>query len=238
MLVLTAPASADEQGGTDALRARLSVLVPDLQPDSITPTPVDGVYEVTYGAQVLYLSEDGRYFFRGNLIDLEKSEDLTEAAQTKIRAEVLSTLDEDQMIIFSPREPKHTITVFTDIDCGYCRKLHSEIDQYLTEGIEVRYLAFPRAGIESPSYDTAVAVWCAADRNDAITKAKRDEPVPERTCKNPVAKQMELGKMLGVSGTPAIFLEGGELVPGYQPAKALAATLDGMSKNGGGVGEP
>jgi thiol:disulfide interchange protein DsbC len=228
LLALTVPVGAEEQGVTDSLRARLSALVPDVQPDSITPTPVSGIYEVTYGAQVLYLSKDGRYFFRGDLIDLQERKDLTEATRTKVRLNILSKLDERQMIIFSPEEPKHTITVFTDIDCAYCRKLHAEIDEYLREGIEVRYLAFPRAGVDSPSYEKAVDVWCATDRNAAITRAKSDQPVADASCDNPVKEQMELGQMIGVSGTPAIVLENGELIPGYQPAKALGEVLESL----------
>ncbi len=228
-LLAIGPAMAEEPDATGALRARLSALVPGLQPDSIEPSPVQGVYEVTYGAQILYLSADGRYFFRGNLIDLEHRKDLTEAAASQARLELLNKVDERQMIVFSPAHPEHTITVFTDIDCGYCRKLHSEIDQYMKEGIEVRYLAFPRAGVDSSSYKKAVNVWCADDRNTAITKAKRDEPVPDRTCDNPVKEQMALGQMLGVSGTPAIVLENGEMIPGYQPAKPLGEMLDSLA---------
>jgi thiol:disulfide interchange protein DsbC len=232
MLVIMNPAMAEAQDATDALRARLSALVPGLQPDSIKPSPVEGIYEVRYGAQVLYLSADGRYMFRGSLFDLEQRQDLTEAASNQARMEILEKLDEQQMIVFSPKRPKHTVTVFTDIDCPYCRKLHAEIDQYLQEGIEVRYLAFPRAGVGSPSFEKAVDVWCADDPNAALTHAKRGEPVSDKTCDNPIKEQMELGQMLGVSGTPAIVLENGEMIPGYQSAKALSAMLDTLADTG------
>jgi thiol:disulfide interchange protein DsbC len=232
--VIVHMAIAGVPDGTDAVRARLSALIPDLQPDSIKLTPVDSIYEVRYGAQILYLSADGRYYFRGSLVDLEQQKDLTEATRNNARVALLNKLDEQQMIVFSPQRPKHTVTVFTDIDCAYCRKLHSEIGQYLNEGIKVRYLAFPRAGINSPSYDKAVNVWCADDRNTALTKAKLDEPIPDKTCKNPVKAQMKLGRLIGVSGTPAIVLEDGEMIPGYQSPRALAATLatlDGSTRS-------
>jgi thiol:disulfide interchange protein DsbC len=229
VLVTAAPVMAQDQAPTDMLRARLNALAPNLQPDSIQPSPVEGVYEVTYGAQVLYLSEDGRYLFRGSLIDIARRADLTEAARAGARRRILGKIDKQQMIVFSPEQPRHTITVFTDIDCTYCRKLHSEIGQYLQEGIEVRYLAFPRAGVNSTSYEKAVDVWCAQDRNVALTRAKRDQPVADRSCANPVKAQMKLGHTLGVSGTPAMVLESGEMIPGYQPARALAQTLDQLA---------
>jgi thiol:disulfide interchange protein DsbC len=231
-LLVSTHVAVATQKSTDELRARLSALIPDLEPSSIKPTPVEGIYEVTYGAQVLYLSKDGRYYFRGDLVDLKTRTDLTEATRAQARKKLLSRLDEEQMIVFSPEDPKHTITVFTDIDCGYCRKLHAEIDQYLSRGIKVRYMAFPRSGLDSPSFDKAVNVWCAENRNAAITKAKQDQPVQEASCENPVQEQMELGQLLGVSGTPAIVLENGEMIPGYQPAKPLAAMLNELASAG------
>jgi thiol:disulfide interchange protein DsbC len=131
------------------------------------------------------------------------------------------------MVIFAPEEYDHTITVFTDIDCGYCRKLHNEIDAFMAEGIRVRYLFYPRAGLGSPSYQKAVSVWCADDRKQALTDAKAGEPLPEKSCENPVADHMALGEAMGVTGTPAILLENGQLVPGYVPAKRMAAILNG-----------
>jgi thiol:disulfide interchange protein DsbC len=131
------------------------------------------------------------------------------------------------MVVFPPAGPtKHTVTVFTDIDCGYCRKLHQEIADYNQQGIKVRYLMYPRAGVGSESYNKAVWVWCADDRQDAITRAKRGEEIPHKTCANPVKEQFELGQTLGVRGTPSIILENGQMVPGYVPAAQLAQMLD------------
>ena len=145
-------------------------------------------------------------------------------------AKALAAASESNMIVFGPANAKMTVTVFTDIDCGYCRKLHGEIDGYLAEGIKVRYLFFPRSGVGTPSFDKAISVWCADDRKAALTDAKAGKSIPDKKCDNPVKEQMELGEKLGVSGTPAIILESGEMVPGYVPPKRLATMIkDGKS---------
>jgi len=212
------------------IKERLAKLVPQEQPGSIKPTVVQGLYEVMYGAEVFYLSADGRYVMQGALLDLETNENLTEAARTDIRVKLMKELDESQMIVFSPDKPRHTLTVFTDIDCGYCRKLHAEMDQLNSYGIKVRYLMFPRSGVNSPSYQKAVNVWCSKDQQTSMTKAKSGESVPKANCDNPIESQWLLGQQMGVTGTPALLMEDGSLVPGYQPAKELAATLDSKSK--------
>ncbi len=212
------------------IKQRLTKLAPQDQPKSIKPTGVEGLYEVMYGAEVFYLSADGRYVLQGALVDLETNENLTEAARTRIRRELLNEMDESEMIVFSPKKPRHTLTVFTDIDCSYCRKLHAEMDQLNSYGIKVRYMMFPRSGVNTPSYQKAVNVWCSKDQQTSITKAKAGESVPEANCNNPVESQWLLGQQMGVTGTPALLMEDGTLVPGYRPAKDLAAALDSMSK--------
>lgn len=209
-----------------ALRDRLTQLIPAQKPDSIEAAPVEGLYQVSYGAQVFYMTGDGRYVLEGNLVDLESRRNLTAEAQSGGRKAVLDTVDEDQMIVYKPKEVKHTITVFTDIDCPYCRKLHQEMDTYMDKGIEVRYMLFPRAGVGSPAYQKAVNVWCADDRNAALTKAKNGEAVKSEACDAPVSAQLDLGRQIGVSGTPAIVLEDGTMLPGYRPAVELAQLLD------------
>lgn len=129
------------------------------------------------------------------------------------------------MVIFAPAKYDHTVTVFTDTECGYCRKLHREIADYGAQGIRVRYVFFPRAGVGSGSYKEAVSVWCSDDRQRAMTEAKSGKKLAAKSCKNPVKKHMEVGELLGISGTPAIVLESGDLVPGYVPAKRLAEML-------------
>ena len=130
------------------------------------------------------------------------------------------------MIIYEPKKTEHTLTVFTDIDCGYCRKLHQQIAEYNALGIRIRYMAFPRAGIDSESYNKTVDVWCAKDRKQALTDAKNGKEVTSESCNSPIQAQYELGRRLGVTGTPALFLESGEMLPGYVPPKRLKEILD------------
>ena len=226
-LPLAVPAAV---GADAAIQARLKQVLPEYKIDSITETPVPGVYEVMLGSQVVYISRDGRYMMQGRMIDLETREDLTEPRRSAARKQAVDQVGEDRMVIFSPDKPKHTVTVFTDIDCGYCRKLHKEIDSYLKAGIRVRYVFFPRAGLGSESFNEAVSVWCAADRQQAMTDAKAGKPIEAKTCENPVIDHMQLGESLQISGTPAIVLESGDLVPGYVPAERLAAMLQAASR--------
>lgn len=233
-VLLAQSAWGEQPVAVERVRSKLAELVPEQAPDSIKPTPIKDLYEVVYGAQVMYVSAEGRYLLRGNLIDLDQRQDLTEQTRSGARKEALAKVDESEMLVFSPSSKKtlHTLTVFTDIDCPYCRKLHSEINEYTNAGIKVRYLLFPRTGKNSPSYYKAVNVWCAKDRNEALTKAKQGKELPKRTCKNPVQSQMELGQLIGVNGTPATVLENGEMVPGYRPAKEMIQMLDHMGSGG------
>ncbi len=223
-------AVAIAEAGEPEVRAALAKLLPDVKPDRVRESEVPGLYEVAIGPQILYVSKDGKYLIQGRIIDVAARKDLTEAKQAEARKKAVDAVGEDRMVIFSPKDTKRTITVFTDIECGYCRKLHSEIQSYLDEGIRVRYLFFPRAGMGSPAYKEAVAVWCAEDRRQALTDAKAGKEIPMKTCDNPVAAHMELGELVGVSGTPAIVLDDGELLPGYVPAKRLVAQFDAKAK--------
>lgn len=229
LLCCTALAWAGEAEDIENIRQRLEQLVPE-EPSSIRPSAMPGLYEVLFGAEVLYLSGDGRYGLQGDLMDLEAGKNLSEAARTGARRQVLGKLDESEMIVFSPASPRHTVTVFTDVDCGYCRKMHAEMDQLNGYGIAVRYLMFPRDGIGSASYKKSVSVWCAPDQKAAITLAKAGEEVAEASCENPVQSQWLLGQQMGVTGTPALFTEEGVLIRGYRPAKNLAAMLDQMAE--------
>ena len=196
------------------------------EPDTVRDAPVKGLYEVVIGPQLYYLSEDGRYVVNGSVIDLDQGADVTEPRRAEIRVDSVDAVGEENMVIFAPEsEVKHTVTVFTDIDCGYCRKLHNEIAQYNDAGIRVRYLFFPRSGPETESYFKAVSVWCADDRLDAMTLSKQGVAIDQRTCQNPVNAHYELGRSIGVSGTPAILTESGQLIPGYLPAARLSEAL-------------
>ena len=222
---------AEEEEDIARIKSRLEKIAPQDNPESIKPSAIPGVYEVTYGSEIFYFSADGRYVLQGSLVDLDKNENLTESARTAIRSRLLNDLDESQMIVFSPDKPRHTLTVFTDIDCTYCRKLHSEMDQLNSYGIKIRYLMFPRSGVNTPSYQKAVNVWCADDQLESMTRAKAGENVPQTSCDNPVNSQMRIGQKMGVSGTPALVLNDGTLIPGYRPAKDLANMLDSTRKN-------
>jgi thiol:disulfide interchange protein DsbC len=215
-------------GGTGdaAVRAALLKAVPGAQIDSIKPSIIPGYREVAVGGKVVYVSADGRYLMQGSLVDLNTRDNLTEVSEGALRRGQLDAVPRNRRIVFSPPNPKYRITVFTDIDCGYCRKLHAQINDYMKEGISVEYLFFPRAGIGSESFNKAVSVWCAADQRKALTEAKLDKPITKRTCTNPVTKDYALGQRVGVDGTPAIFAADGTQLGGYLPPDEMLARLD------------
>jgi thiol:disulfide interchange protein DsbC len=226
LCLITGAVSADSKAVEAALKQELQ----SMKPDSITETPIKGLFEVVVGTQLFYVSEDGKFLINGSITDRNTREDLSEKRLSSIRLKALENIGLDKMIVFKPKIQKHFIYVFTDIDCGYCRKLHSQIEDYLREGIEVRYLFFPRAGKDSDSYHKAVTVWCAKDRNAALTSAKKGENLPQESCKNPIDEHMALAQALGVRGTPMIVTDKGMIQPGYMPAKVLINLLDGVKE--------
>lgn len=195
---------------------------------TLRPAPISGFQEVVHGAQVLYLSDDGRYVLQGDLYELETERSLTEERRSELRLALLAALKPEDLIVFAPPagETKHVLHVFTDVDCTYCRRLHVQMDEYNEFGIEVRYLAFPRSGVDSPLYHKTVSVWCAEDRRAAMTQAKAGDDVPAADCDHPVRAQMELAASFGVSGTPTLVFPDGTSLPGYVPPAQLAAYLD------------
>lgn len=201
---------------------------------SITAGPVAGMNEVELGSgEVIYADSKGEYFLIGQLFrfsDKDGFVNLTEE-KTKIkRVEQLAMVPEQDKIVFAPKgEVKATLTIFTDVDCPYCRKLHEEVPKLNEMGVQVDYLAFPRNGMNSKTYQTMVSIWCAGSAEamqSAMTTAKTGGALEEKTCDNPVLGQLALGQMMGVSGTPAMVLEDGTLVPGYVPAERLGKMLD------------
>lgn len=222
--------AASAAGETELVRQRLEKDFPELRTEQISPAPVPGLYEIRIGAQVAYVSADGRYLVRGDIIELGTERNVTETRRGLARLAALDDIGEQHMIVFTPKQVKHTINVFTDIDCGYCRKLHREIEQYLSRGIRVRYLFFPRSGPNTESWSKAKAVWCSADRNTALTRAKRGEVLKAPACGGTAIEQhYALGISFGLQGTPAIITDSGELLPGYVPAPELAAHLDSQT---------
>lgn len=232
LVFVPAASAADELAEFKAkASARLHEVNPRFVVGSVEKAQLQGFYKVQLeNGPLLYMAADTRYFFDGSLYQLadKKLVNLTNLDADKQRGELVKELDPKEMIVFSPTEPVKTkahINVFTDVDCGFCRKLHKEVPELNARGIEVRYMAFPRAGIGSPSYDKIVSAWCSDNPQEALTKLKQGEPVEPKTCDNPVAKQYELGRRMGVTGTPAIILEDGTLIPGYRPAEDLAKML-------------
>ncbi len=212
-----------------ALKEKLSSIFKEA-PTSLKESPIPGVYEASYGMDVIYVSADGKYFLAGDLYDLATRKNLTESTLSSARKKEMDAYDKTKNITFKAENEKHVISVFTDIDCPYCAKLHNEVPELNKAGVTVRYFMFPRAGIGSGSFKKAVSVWCNDDQNAALTKAKKREAVEEKTCENPVKEQYMLGQKIGVTGTPAIVLSSGKLVPGYRPAKALISLLESESK--------
>ncbi len=213
----------------EALLANLSSVVPDGKAKVVAESVIPGMVLVEYGnGQLLYGSADGRHLLLGDLLEFgaDGLVNRTEERRALRRKHLLDEVDSGDMVIFSPKgEVKTSVVVFTDVDCGYCRKLHQEMDEINALGIEVRYLAFPRAGPGSRSFEKTVSAWCADEPHKAITELKRGNSVPDRTCPNPVTAQYELGVDLGVTGTPALVTEAGKLLPGYMPAAQLADAL-------------
>jgi len=223
---ISKPSDAIEQ----SVLSMLKTARPDIQFTFLGESPMPGVYEVQVtNGPILFVHEQGEYLFEGGLLKVSESGivDTMEERKAIKRRDVFAARSTDDMIIFKPEgESKAVMNVFTDVDCGYCRKFHQEVPELNAMGIEVRYLAFPRAGIPSGSYDKIAKAWCAEDQQDALTKVKSGRSVDVEVCEdNPVAEQYAFGTELGVTGTPAIILMDGTLIPGYQPAKKFAEVL-------------
>jgi thiol:disulfide interchange protein DsbC len=221
-------AAPTAQSATDAVVAKLKALRPELPIESVTSAPIPGMFAIQLeGGSVLYASNDGRYLIAGDLFEMgETLINVSEQARDEKRKELIASVSTGDMAIFPAQgKRKAVITVFTDIDCGYCRKLHQEVPQMNKMGVEVRYLAYPRGGVGSPGYDKLVTAWCSTNRPDAITRMKRGEELAPKKCDNPVAHEYELGHLVGLTGTPAIVLEDGRLVGGYVSANQLGEML-------------
>ena len=226
-LTLAMPFATGASDRDDETAAWIASQFPELAPESVRPSPVPGIYEIMIGERVAYVTEDAKFMFQGDIYDLETEENLTEQRRADARLDAIDAVGESSMIVFEPEgSAEHTITVFTDIDCGYCRKLHREMAQYNDRGFRVRYLFFPRSGPNTDSWNKADNVWCADDRNDAMTRAKRGEKVKSDDCgSTPTSQHYRLGQSFGIRGTPAIITDNGVLVPGYVPASDLKDRL-------------
>lgn len=229
-LLAVAAVSTSVQAADDASAAETISKTLGISPDNIRPSPIAGLYEIQHQREFAYVTADGRYLLRGDLVDLKNGEELTENRRRVDRLDVLAKLGPKKLIEFAPPPPvaaKYTVTVFTDIDCGYCRKLHSEIAQYNAKGIAIRYAFYPRSGPDTDAWRSAEAVWCAADQRKALTDAKAGAQIKikGKVCENPIAEEYQLAQDLGIRGTPMMVLPNGDVYPGYVPAAQLALKL-------------
>ncbi|TDK19438.1 DsbC family protein [Luteimonas aestuarii] len=226
-----AVAQIETTPGTPEDRARQAILSinPNLAIELIDEAPIPGFREVVVSGQAIYVSDDGKYLLQGNLFDVQQKRDLSQAGLSKVRRGLVEQVPASERIVFAPANPKHTVTVFTDVECGYCRRLHEEIADYNKRGIAIEYLAFPRMGLDSDDARLMVSVWCSADRRKALTDAKAGRNVPPRECDNPVATHYQLGQRIGLTGTPLILAQDGTQMPGYMPPDALLTMLDDLA---------
>lgn len=201
----------------------------------ISDSKFDGFYAADIGGEVIHISKDGRYFIQGVVFDMETKTNITRAQKSAweklkspMRKEEIAKLSEKDMVVFKAPNEKHVITVFTDIDCGYCQKLHKERQNYLDRGITIRYLAFPRAGLKSKSADKLRGIWCSSDPKVAMTNAKVNRKYENGFCETPFEEHMKLVRKFGLGGTPGIILENGDLIGGYQPAEIMIQNLDAI----------
>ncbi|TDT38491.1 thiol:disulfide interchange protein DsbC [Halospina denitrificans] len=218
------------ENAEERIRSVLSEQVPQLQVREVRETDMDDIYEVRTAQQTLYMTGDASHAFLGTMLRFDDEDGLvnvTEQGRSVERREALASVSAEDMITFSPEsEVKATLHVFTDINCGYCRKLHRNMEAMNNMGIQVNYLAFPRGGPGTEGYRKAINAWCSDNPKSAITRAKQGESIPDRDCDHPVKEQFELGQALGVSGTPALILESGRMVRGFRPPQALEKILD------------
>jgi thiol:disulfide interchange protein DsbC len=225
-------AAAASSDPVDAkVRAALKQLNPQVDVDYVGKAPLPGFREVIVSGQLVYVSEDGKYLLQGSLVDIAKRQDLMQGSQALAgyRQNLLKSIKASDKIVFAPANPKYTVNVFTDIECGYCRKLHSQIADYNKQGIAVEYLAWPRMGLGSQDHKDMISVWCASDRKKALTEAKESGSVTARDCTNPVTMEFNVGQRLGVNGTPAIFAPDGSQIGGYLPPAEMRAALDKLA---------
>jgi thiol:disulfide interchange protein DsbC len=226
LIVIATPVAAQSPASAKPADVRAEVATKlGVTADAVKPSAVPGLYEVADGADVGYVSHDGRFYIDGDVYELDSKKNLTEKRRGEARVALMKAQPDAQAIVFGPKDAKYTITVFTDVDCSYCRKLHNEMAELNKLGIRVRYLMYPRNGPGTPAWKTAEAVWCSPDRRDALTRAKRGDEVEAKPCPNPVAKHYELGKDIGLRGTPAIVTANGTYIGGYVPAARLAERL-------------
>lgn len=217
LFVVSLPIFA-ETTAEDNIRKSLEVILnQEVEITRIRPSFIKGLYEVTMGPEIIYVSADGRYVLKGDLLDLREKRNLSEEQRAAMRQNLLDNQPDNEIITFAPAKTEHVIYVFTDVDCGYCRRLHRDVKELNDNGVAVRYLAYPRGGVGSHAHEVMQSVWCSDNQQKALTLAKSGGEIELKQCKNPIEKHYQLGRQFGIRGTPAIYLENGTEVPGYMP---------------------
>lgn len=224
-LLLISSAISIADGDNKELAAKLEKILPGAKIDAVRDAPITGFHEVAIGANVFYISKDRKHIFVGDVIDGATRINLTDNRRYELINGIIKSVPTDSMIVMAAKDTKRHITVFTDVDCPYCAKFHLEVPKLSQAGVEVRYLMYPRAGVGSPSYKKMVSVWCSDDKLKQIGIAKAGGKVADKSCENPVAQHLALGRQVGIQGTPAIVLDNGKMIPGYIPASRLLPAL-------------
>jgi len=225
LLAFSSITFAEDQTDIEKIRAELVKMIPTASQAEIVASPVAGIYRMQVQGNYAFAYVNGDYILLGDLYNTKDQVNLADQASSERMASMLKDVPTSEMIIFGPENPKRYITVFTDIDCGYCRKLHKEMPQLTAAGIQVRYLAFPRAGIGSESHKKFISVWCNDDQQAALTAAKLGKSVAVASCDNPIEDNYKLGRSVGVRGTPTIIFDDGTVTPGYIPFATLIEKL-------------
>lgn len=234
VLLLAAVSASQAQNRDQSLRGKLEQAIEiasanQLQIVSVSATPLSTIFEVQLNTgEILYADISGDYLFAGDMYRTASTGlvNLSNSKKQERSLAKIAAIPDEEMIIFTPEVVKTSITVFTDVDCTYCRKLHSELDDLMAKGIEVRYLAYPRGGADAGSFDKMISVWCSDDRKKSLTQAKNGQNLPVADCDSPVLAHYALGNELGISGTPALIFPDGRVIPGYMDADRLATMLD------------
>ncbi len=230
LILLSFSSAIQAQQPSKDIEQGFKKLAPTAKIATATSTPIKGIKQINLDSEnindVYYMTDDGRYFINGSIIDVETHDNLTENSKSTKRKEIVSQFGKDQRIDFFPKDMKYHVTVYTDIDCGYCRKLHKEMKDFNDLGIGISYLFWPRAGLKSSSYNKAVTTWCAADRNQAMTQSQNGIELAPKQCDNPVAEHFNSGLKIGIKGTPNIVTDDGKLYPTYMTANDLLMRLE------------
>lgn len=234
LAAFTTVAQAQGPAQPQSLREKLSVAIEvasqnQLEIVSLNATPLSNIYEVELNTgEVLYSDVSGDYLFAGDMYQTTTAGllNLSAGKRQERNLEKLAKVSEEEMIVFTPDVVKASITVFTDVDCTYCRALHRDLEKLMAAGIQVRYMAYPRGGENAESYTKMISVWCSDDRKKALTQAKNGQNIPERNCDSPILSHYQLGNEFGISGTPALIFPDGRVIPGYLETDRLAAMLN------------